>query len=307
MEWLSEPTELKNKWLLLEFWGTYCGPCIRQIPRLNEIHQMVGPDLVVVGITSEAPAKVVARMRKSHIAYPVANDPNGKWQEHFNIFGVPSTILVNPQGQCVWEGELDALPDVLLNAFGKGDDALKAAGYRLVTNKDDGLQLMLPIIEADPLEGTCWRFNSHESIRFADKMGWLKQMGCDDTFVERFCQHPESILYWRFANGRVQRLGEGSGLGYTIDSEYFLFERNGNTFTIVFRGPTNERDSLRYKYLTITQTPEYTATYPQWVRRDGPPRALWHSIAPEEYTAAEERLASATSTVDNERTLPPSR
>ena len=307
LEWLSEPTELKNKWLLLEFWGTYCGPCIRQMPRLNEIHQKFGQDLAVVGITSEAPAKVVARMRKSHIAYPVANDPAGKWQEHFNIFGVPTTILVNPQGQCVWEGELDELPDALLNAFGKGDDALKAAGYRLVTNKDDGFQLLLPIIKDDPLEGTCWRFKSHESFRFADKMGWLKQMGFDDTFAERACQHPESILYWRFANGRVRVLGEGSGLGYTINSEYFPFERDGDTITIVFRSPTNERDRLCYKYLTLTLTPEYTATRPQWIRRDGPPLLLWHPITPEEYAAAEQRLASTTSTVDNEPTLTSSR
>ena len=47
-KWLSEKPEWKGKFLLVDFWATWCGPCLKAIPELNRFHEQFGKQMVVV-------------------------------------------------------------------------------------------------------------------------------------------------------------------------------------------------------------------------------------------------------------------
>src|SRR5205085_12532473 len=57
-KWLSKAPDRKGKFVLIDFWATWCGPCRKAIPELNAFHKKFGDKLVVIGISDEPEAKV---------------------------------------------------------------------------------------------------------------------------------------------------------------------------------------------------------------------------------------------------------
>src|SRR5438876_349622 len=52
-KWLTKEPNRKGKFILLDFWATWCGPCRKAIPELNRIHKNFGDKLVVIGLSDE--------------------------------------------------------------------------------------------------------------------------------------------------------------------------------------------------------------------------------------------------------------
>lgn len=57
-EWLSEEPDTSGKFILIDFWATWCGPCRKVIPELNSFHKEFKDDLIVIGISDEPKYKV---------------------------------------------------------------------------------------------------------------------------------------------------------------------------------------------------------------------------------------------------------
>lgn len=73
-EWLTDEPELEGKFILVEFWRTWCGACRRMTPMMNELHEKYGDDLVVIGITGEPIDRVKAALPKWKKEYYLAMD-----------------------------------------------------------------------------------------------------------------------------------------------------------------------------------------------------------------------------------------
>src|SRR6267143_1811278 len=67
-KWLSKEPDRKGKFVLIDFWATWCGPCRKAIPELNALHKKFGDKLVVIGVSDETEAKVRA-MKDPKIEY----------------------------------------------------------------------------------------------------------------------------------------------------------------------------------------------------------------------------------------------
>lgn len=52
-EWVSKKPDTKGKFVLVDFWATWCGPCRKAIPELNELQKQFKDNLVVIGISDE--------------------------------------------------------------------------------------------------------------------------------------------------------------------------------------------------------------------------------------------------------------
>jgi len=102
-KWITEKPETAGKYLLIEFWATWCRHCRRAIPGLNNLHSKFGQDMVVIGISDEK-EDVVRRFEKPKIEYYVTIDTRARMKDKVGVFGIPHVIIVEPGGYVVWEG-----------------------------------------------------------------------------------------------------------------------------------------------------------------------------------------------------------
>ena len=102
-KWLTAEPERKGKFVLLDFWATWCGPCRKAIPELNGLHKKFGDQLVIIGVSDEAEDKVRA-LKEPKIEYASAIDTQGRMKKALGVKGIPHVILVDPAGIVRWEG-----------------------------------------------------------------------------------------------------------------------------------------------------------------------------------------------------------
>src|SRR5438874_6947227 len=102
-KWLSKEPDRKGKFVLIDFWATWCGPCRRAIPELNAIHKTFGDKLVVIGLSDESEDKIRA-MTNPKIDYFVATDTRARMKKQVQVQGIPHVIIMDPHGIVRWEG-----------------------------------------------------------------------------------------------------------------------------------------------------------------------------------------------------------
>ena len=105
LNYLGRKPELSGKPVLVEFWATWCPPCRKSIPHLNQIYSKYkSQGLEIVGITDEDEPTVKKFQQQVPMDYHVAiNTPRSVYQQ-FGIDAIPTAFLVNKGGKIVWTG-----------------------------------------------------------------------------------------------------------------------------------------------------------------------------------------------------------
>jgi cytochrome c biogenesis protein CcmG/thiol:disulfide interchange protein DsbE len=102
-KWLTDEPSLKGKFLLIEFWATWCGPCKRTVPKLNSIHEKFGDKMIVIGVSDE-PEEDIMKFAEGKIEYYLAMDTQKRMKSELRVLGIPHVIIVEPGGYVIWEG-----------------------------------------------------------------------------------------------------------------------------------------------------------------------------------------------------------
>jgi len=104
-EWLnSAPMDwdaLRGKIVLVDFWATWCGPCLKSVPDTNALaEKYAGQGVVVVGVCN---SRGVEKMRdtaiRSNIKYPICADVNDATVRAFRVDGFPDYYIVDHEGR----------------------------------------------------------------------------------------------------------------------------------------------------------------------------------------------------------------
>jgi len=134
-------TEYLGKPMVLNFWATWCPPCLREMPLLVDLHARHGDQVQVVGVAIDRMESVLEFMQKLAVDYPVlvgeqdAMEAAGLFGDAF--IGLPFTVFVGAAGDVlgVHTGEIhtpDMAPiEATLLALAQGDISLDQAQRRL--------------------------------------------------------------------------------------------------------------------------------------------------------------------------------
>jgi cytochrome c biogenesis protein CcmG, thiol:disulfide interchange protein DsbE len=102
-KWLTTVPNTKGKFVLIDFWATWCGPCRKAIPELNAIQKKFGDKLVVIGLSDETEA-AVRKMTSPKISYSLAIDSQGRMKKAVGVTGIPHVLIMDPDWIVRWEG-----------------------------------------------------------------------------------------------------------------------------------------------------------------------------------------------------------
>jgi thiol-disulfide isomerase/thioredoxin/outer membrane lipoprotein-sorting protein len=92
--------DLKGKIVLLDFWATWCGPCIEALPHTAEIAKEFGSDeLVVLAISDEKKETVEEFLKEHKIDVPTFLDEGSKANQALAIQGLPTYVVIDAQGK----------------------------------------------------------------------------------------------------------------------------------------------------------------------------------------------------------------
>ena len=95
--------DYKGKWVLVNFWATWCPPCLEEIPDLVALHEDKRNKLVVIGVAMDYrdPKYVTEFAEQQMISYPIVLGDYTMAKQVGQVRGLPTTYLYNPQGKAV--------------------------------------------------------------------------------------------------------------------------------------------------------------------------------------------------------------
>lgn len=95
-------SDYRGKWVLVNYWATWCMPCVKELPELEAFHNKHKVDkAVVLGLNMESIKleKLHAFVKDKSVTYPIVqvkmavNTPFGA------VYGMPTSFLINPKGE----------------------------------------------------------------------------------------------------------------------------------------------------------------------------------------------------------------
>jgi peroxiredoxin len=112
---LVKLSDFSDQVVLVNFWATWCPPCLLEMPLIQQRYDQYAPDLVVLAVNNAEERDVVNEFIKSNdFNFPTLLDESGEIQQLFRVRGYPSSFFIDKDGVIrlihvglMTEGQLD--------------------------------------------------------------------------------------------------------------------------------------------------------------------------------------------------------
>ncbi|HKX27407.1 MAG TPA: redoxin domain-containing protein [Blastocatellia bacterium] len=102
--------KLRGKIVLLNFWATWCGPCVAEMPDFEKLHrEFKDKDLVILAVSDEEPQVAREFLQKNNFTFTSLVDTERKVWELYQIAGIPQSFFISKEGNVIehFVGTLD--------------------------------------------------------------------------------------------------------------------------------------------------------------------------------------------------------
>lgn len=96
-------SDYRGKVVYLDFWASWCDPCRRSFPWMNQLQSLYGQDgFAVVAINlDEVPQDAKEFLQQTPVSFDIAYDPTGKTAEAYGLRAMPSSYLIDRNGELI--------------------------------------------------------------------------------------------------------------------------------------------------------------------------------------------------------------
>lgn len=106
--WINAtPENYEKKFIVLDFWATWCAPCLAALPHLNNLQQQFAKNtnIVFFSLTDEPPERIKKILNNFYFRSYIISDTTHATQNAFEISSIPKTFLIDSNGIIRWIGE----------------------------------------------------------------------------------------------------------------------------------------------------------------------------------------------------------
>ena len=121
-QWLNGPPTLDGRLVVVDFFASWCGPCMNAVPHMNSLASGYEKDLVVVGISDEQAGNLRQGLGRAgypvnSFRYPIGVDPGARMKSGFGARAIPHVAVVSSDGIVRWQGHPAELDESVIKAL----------------------------------------------------------------------------------------------------------------------------------------------------------------------------------------------
>ncbi len=94
-------SDLRGKVVMVNFWATWCPPCLEEMPSMERLNEVIaGDDFVMLAVNTEKNGRSVvpAFLEKTPYTFPILYDDKGVVQKRYGVFKFPESFIIQKDG-----------------------------------------------------------------------------------------------------------------------------------------------------------------------------------------------------------------